>query len=132
MQEENIEQNQKEENTTDITIKKTDEMTEEETKTNEAFTNDNPEERILPSEDPLTMTCEDMQQEIQKLMQEHEKYEKGLQNLEQAAETLEDTKLDEIYDTTLQKQKQVDARIQDVFQRFTICQGKLPKQPEPE
>ena len=117
-----------------VVVKSREEMTDEEEQTAEDFDDDNPEEseeiEDIPDDepcDPLTMSCDEMRDEIISLTGKRTQYEDTIRKLSDVKEVLPSEGIDNAYEEALKKRQEVDDEIYGTFEKFMVCSKNAPE-----
>jgi cobalamin biosynthesis protein CobT len=88
---------------------------------------DKPEEPIKKEEecDPLTMDCNQMRDHIIGLTNKRTQYDSFLKSVDETRKIFPNEHLDKAYTDAEKEKKNMDDKIYDAFEKFTVC-TKLP------
>lgn len=103
---------------------------EEETKEEELETLEAPIEEPVeaPEEkcDPLTMSCDEMRDQIIDLSLERAKYDNSIKKIDEIKTVIPSEELEKIQLEAVNKKKDIDDKIYNIFEKFTVCSRPVP------
>jgi len=102
----------------------------EETPIEEPVDAPEPEISTKGCEDPLTMNCDEMRDKIIDLSLERAKYDNSIKKIEEIKIIIPSEELEKIQLEAVNKKKDIDDKIYNIFEKFTVCSRPVPPEKE--
>ncbi|MCX6819656.1 MAG: hypothetical protein NT129_06700 [Candidatus Aenigmarchaeota archaeon] len=99
---------------------------EEQLETLEEAPAEEPVEAPEPECDPLTMSCDEMRDQIIDLSLERAKYDNSIKKIDEIKTVIPSEELEKIQLEAVNKKKDIDDKIYNIFEKFTVCSRPVP------
>lgn len=83
-------------------------------------------EKTIEPCDPTTMSCDEMRDQIIDLSLERAKYDNSIKKIDEIKIIIPSKELEKIQLDAINKKKDIDDKIYNIFEKFTVCSRPIP------